>query len=314
MDERLNSEVLVSVVVVTYNSSEFIIDTLESIKNQTYPNIELIISDDCSGDDTVKVCKEWIETNEDRFVRAEVVTSPVNTGVAPNFNRGIERSQGEWIKTIGGDDALYPDVIEQYLNFASKHHEVQFLHSRAVNFSGNFDEENKLDSPPSKNLNINRPGITAQEQFQILLRTCNIAAPTVMIKRSVLEKVGLFNEEYPMWEDTPMWIKITKNNIKLYYLDIFGAKYRIRVDSVIRENTKSKILSNFSMYRSRAYMNVCLPHISGFEKLLKISALRMNELFYKLNNNSVWVRGAYSVLAKPLMYLVHRINKSYKYG
>ncbi|NJW55213.1 glycosyltransferase, partial [Salinimicrobium oceani] len=52
MDERLNSEVLVSVVVVTYNSSEFIIDTLESIKNQTYPNIELIISDDCSGDDT----------------------------------------------------------------------------------------------------------------------------------------------------------------------------------------------------------------------------------------------------------------------
>ena len=60
---------LITVAIVTYNSSEFIVETLESIKSQTYHNIELIISDDCSTDTTVELCSNWIKENATHFVK-----------------------------------------------------------------------------------------------------------------------------------------------------------------------------------------------------------------------------------------------------
>lgn len=78
---------LVSIPVITYNSAKTVIETLDSIKAQTYPNIELIISDDCSTDDTVQLCREWIEKNGERFERTELISVTKNTGVSGNNNR-----------------------------------------------------------------------------------------------------------------------------------------------------------------------------------------------------------------------------------
>ena len=69
---------LVSVTVITYNSSKTVLETLDSIKAQTYQNLELIVSDDCSTDDTVELCRNWIEQNKERFVRTELLTVEKN--------------------------------------------------------------------------------------------------------------------------------------------------------------------------------------------------------------------------------------------
>ena len=58
---------LVSIIVITYNSSKYVLETLESAKAQTYQNIELIVTDDCSNDNTVEICRKWIEENKERF-------------------------------------------------------------------------------------------------------------------------------------------------------------------------------------------------------------------------------------------------------
>ena len=108
---------LVSIAVVTYNSSKTVIETLDSIRDQTYLNIELIISDDCSKDDTVEVCRKWVEQNKDRFVRADVFNVEKNTGVSANFNRADAASRGEWGKPIAGDDLLLPNAIQEYVNY-----------------------------------------------------------------------------------------------------------------------------------------------------------------------------------------------------
>ena len=71
----MDSNILVSVNVVTYNSSKTVLETLESIKSQTYERLELIVTDDHSKDDTVQVCQKWIAENQNRFVRAKLVTS-----------------------------------------------------------------------------------------------------------------------------------------------------------------------------------------------------------------------------------------------
>ena len=120
---------LVSIPIVTYNSATYIIETLESVKNQTYQNIELIVSDDCSTDDTVAKCREWIEINKERFGRAEVLTAERNTGVSTNLNRAEAACKGEWVKFLDGDDLLLPTCVEDYIEYVSAHPEIIYLFS-----------------------------------------------------------------------------------------------------------------------------------------------------------------------------------------
>src|SRR5688572_26730058 len=114
MDDKYQP--LVSVIVITYNSALYVLETLDSIKRQTYQQIELIISDDCSNDATVELCRKWLSVNGSRFVRTSLIEVESNTGIAQNCNRGVEASKGEWIKIIAGDDALEVYTITDYIN------------------------------------------------------------------------------------------------------------------------------------------------------------------------------------------------------
>jgi len=130
-NDILEKQPLVSIIVITYNSSKYVLETLESAKAQTYQNIELIVSDDCSTDNTVEICQEWIAKNKERFVRTELITAEKNTGIPANCNRGVKSVQGEWVKLIAGDDALLPDCIEYYLFYIKKN-------GSSVNSMGNM--------------------------------------------------------------------------------------------------------------------------------------------------------------------------------
>ena len=81
---------LFSIIIVTYNSSPYVLETLESARAQTYQNIELIITDDCSIDNTVNICREWIDKNKERFVRTELITVEQNTGILPTLTGAIK--------------------------------------------------------------------------------------------------------------------------------------------------------------------------------------------------------------------------------
>ena len=114
------SEPLVTILVITYNSSEFIIETLKSVMLQTYRNIELIVSDDGSQDNTVVLCKDWIEENKERFINTRIIEVKKNTGIPANCNRGLKESKGEWLKYIAGDDVLFNTCIEDCLGFVKQ--------------------------------------------------------------------------------------------------------------------------------------------------------------------------------------------------
>lgn len=108
---------LVSVVVITYKSANTILETLESFKQQTYKNIELIVSDDCSPDNTVEVVEEWIKNNSSYFVTVQLLKNSQNIGPSGNLNRGIKAATGEWIKSLAGDDTVTPDAIAKYVEY-----------------------------------------------------------------------------------------------------------------------------------------------------------------------------------------------------
>ncbi len=115
MDRTNDRRPLVSVVVITYNQQDCVTETLDSIARQSWPAVEIVVSDDHSTDDTLAVVREWGRQNPG--VRLVVVSSEVNTGLSANINRGVAASHGEWLKPIAGDDLLVPRAVERYLEF-----------------------------------------------------------------------------------------------------------------------------------------------------------------------------------------------------
>lgn len=251
--------ILVSVVVLAYNSSDYIIDTLESIKLQTYSNIELIVSDDFSSDNTVTLVNKWVEQNKNRFVRAGMICSSENTGIAPNANRGLDSAKGDWIKYIAGDDILRNDAIESYINYILKNKDAYFIFADINAFS---DKVKKIHSINKKFKRTDGfYDMTAKQQYmRLVLFNCGLPAPAAFLYRDSVIKLGGFDEDIPFCEDYPMWIRATKNNNKLYHLSKITVDYRIHDTCATRsgkllcssklvfEKYKSKVVLKYSIW------------------------------------------------------------------
>lgn len=216
---------LVSVGVYTYNSSKTVIETLESIKSQTYPNLELIVSDDCSTDNTVSLCQDWLEHNKDRFVDTKIIVPDKNTGQSGNYNRALKASNGEWIKDIDGDDLLTPNCIKDYVNFIQEHPEAIFVFGRTEVF-GNSKE--KIDFF-NKFFDYSFFKLSVEEKYVRLVTKGNcIVSPSAFSNVKKRKDLGLYyDERIPMLEDLPMWVRATKQGLDLYYIDKVVCKYRV---------------------------------------------------------------------------------------
>lgn len=266
-------ESLISVVVLTYNSSEFVLETLESVKDQIYKYIEILISDDGSTDETTEICSRWLVSNRARFVRAELLKSRKNTGIPANCNRGVKASSGEWIKLIAGDDLLDKKLLVAQMDYIKKNSNisVNMLWTNVGVFYNNNKE--RIISVPQgiSDLKINSKDITCQQQFQILLRQNPVYTGGFLIKNDVFSKAGLFDESYPSFEDRPFLLSALLNGFKLHYLDIVGAYYRkheasvqlinpdlllnsFKIDTYRYEITMLKYYSNI-IERSFRYLN-----------------------------------------------------------
>lgn len=215
---------LVSLAIITYNSSDYILETLESAKAQTYRNLELIISDDCSKDNTVELCKNWVEKNQMRFVRVEIVTMDRNTGVSANLNRAIAACKGEWIKGLAGDDLYLPDCVEQFMDHIRTHPDVSVLFSLIQSFRKNSSGliyENELP------LKENRAffDLESKDQLRHLYNSCYPFAPGLFIKSEIAKSIQ-YDERYKGLEDYPYWINLTQQGIRLCLMEKVTILYR----------------------------------------------------------------------------------------
>lgn len=255
---------LVSVVVITYNSSEFIIECLDSIKAQTYQNIELIISDDCSPDETVSICKEWLLKNKERFVNTELIEVSENTGITKNINRGCKAAKGAWIKPFAGDDILLSKCIEK---------NIQHCDGKKILFSQVeiFDENRILG------LGVNEVtkyffSLTAKQQFEKLYLGNFVNASSGFINSEYLKNMNYFNEFYKMVEDYPFWLVSTYNGIKLHFFDDVTVRYRLHEKSI---SSNKNVKFNVEMFK--------------FEKLFYTNFLKQNDVSSCLRINRFFI-------------------------
>lgn len=247
---------LVSIIVVTYNSAKYVVETLESAKLQSYKNIELIVTDDRSSDETVEVCRLWLEQNKNRFVNVLLLTTDQNTGIAGNCNRGVKASQGIWIKLIAGDDLLCESCINDNLMFAEQHPNANFITSKMqyINENGDVIDEEPANFEAFRKHYYN---LSAAKQLKAYSRLpIFLNSPAFFIKSEILIAVDYFDEEFRIFDDMCLIYRVNGVGEKVFYFDVHTVRYRIHEDSISRstdniidERRKNEQLSIFAKYR-----------------------------------------------------------------
>ena len=289
---------LVSIIVLTYNSSFYVVETLESIKKQIYTNIELIICDDCSNDNTIEICNEWINNNESRFKRISLISSTKNMGIPANCNKGINDAKGVWIKIIAGDDLLVSTCILDNIEYIIKKPEILILQSNTylIDSKSNIIGESKPINPFFKKA-------TAHLQHQILLRTYVGNTTTLFINKDLFDCVGYYDESIKLIEDTPMWLKLTYNGYKIHFMDKYTTQYRINYNSVSFDNGNTKIINSIYTYNIITAKKYISPHLAGIELFIEnyrhwITCKFMNSVF---NKNNIYCKIIWRMLSAPFL-------------
>ncbi len=224
---------LVTVSIITYNSAGTVIETLDSIYAQTYPNIELIISDDCSQDNTLDVCRAWLYTHKLRFENCRLLESDNNTGITANCNRAIADIKGEYLKLLAGDDLLEPNAISEYVSYMLNTPEAIYVFCRIMAFG---DNQKKIDLFTDSVIDYSFFSLTREEQYKRLIgHWCStIPAPSAFVNVKAARESGVFyyDERIPLLEDWPKWIELSNKSITFHFIDKQLVRYRINDNSV----------------------------------------------------------------------------------
>lgn len=219
---------LISVVILSYNSSKTIIETLDSILAQTYQNVELIIADDASQDNSVDLCRQWGQQHEGRFVRMVIMPTEQNRGISGNANRGCRAAHGEWLKVLAADDLLTPNALADLVDFVAERPDTDIVFSKVKPFGDTETASQWLYFDPG--LLLNR--LTHTQMLIRIFQGNFLPAASAFVKRSCYEELGGYEESIPLMEDWPFWIKAICRHRQLAFLNKYTACYRFCATSV----------------------------------------------------------------------------------
>jgi len=186
----------VSVVIPTYNRAHLICRAIQSVLDQTYQNLEIIVVDDCSTDNTEEIVKDFKDE------RIRYIQHNENKGASAARNTGIKASQSEYIAFQDSDDEWFSDKLEkQIIAFYNSSPEV------GVVYSGFYivEADKKIYIPNDDHVIQKEENIHSE-----LLKGNFVGTPTVLIKRECFENAKYFNEHIPALEDWDLWIEISK--------------------------------------------------------------------------------------------------------
>lgn len=207
----------VSVLVPTYNRSAYLAKALNSILSQTYSDFEIIITDNCSLDDTEAVVASF---SDDRI---KYLRNEYNVGAVGNYNKALRVAKGEFIHLFSDDDimadidnlAFKVDILERYPNIGLVHSTIMTIDSNDKIVGGTWVVEDRNWNPIAK-----QDLLLGTQAYEILYNGWNfITMSTVMIRRSILVSNRIeFNNQLRYLIDWAMWLQISLF-ADFYYID-----------------------------------------------------------------------------------------------
>lgn len=278
------SNPLVSIVIPCYNHEQFVQDCIQSVIDQTYENIELIIIDDGSKDNSVLKIQEMTEKCKKRFSRFEVRSRP-NRGLSATLNESIDWCKGKYFAAVASDDIILKSKIDLQVNFMEKNTDITAI----------FGSANYIDE--SNNVKIIDP-LKQQEYIfdKIFLNECQFYAPTQLMRKSILDEIGGYNTDI-LVEDWYMWLKMAEKG-RVYCLSDKLANYRIHANNTTKNSkfiyeNNLKTISYYEDHKlyNQAYSKLRWTYIVWTGQQNKILSIKLLFEFFLQKPNSIFDRG-----------------------
>ncbi|WP_342243638.1 glycosyltransferase family 2 protein [Pseudomonas sp. OTU5201] len=239
----------VSVVIPCYNYARFLTRTIECLRQQSYENWEAIIVDDGSTDGTETVASGLMaEDFRVRYVRQS------NAGTSAAKNTGIRLAQGDFILFLDADDLITPDKLRAHIEHFESNPHIDISYSRFRYFEETHENRlfTKLDLSSVKEWSKVING-RYEVALPVFLRGNNMAIHAAVVRKALVEKVGLFDVEMRALEDWDYWLRCILHGAYIAFLDNPQALALTRVH---RASATHKV--DFSAYKEAVYERVLL--------------------------------------------------------
>jgi glycosyltransferase involved in cell wall biosynthesis len=288
--KNTNNYPLVTIIASCYNQDNFVIESLDSIKAQTYPNIELIIWDDCSTDNSVKTIDAWIENNH---INCKFIRHNENKGICKSLNEAFGNAKGKYLQLIALDDILLQDKIERHVEILEKTDEtiaLVFSDAYLIDKDGNLKNNYFLESYRS-NLELNSGNFMNE-----LLIGNFIPAMSVLYKIDIINQVGLWDEKLH-YEDYDMLLRLA-NKYDFILDKQMTVKYRLH-DTNLHKTHVGLDIKYKDFWILIKHTHFSLAH----EKVIEI----LKSAYLNDNRNVREMAKAYFLLHKPVGFFLYCI-------
>lgn len=220
---------LVSVAIITYNQKEYLKECIESVLEQDYDNIEIVVADDCSTDGTQQMLKEYDRKYPNKFV---LKLSDKNQGITKNSNLAHFACSGKYIAWMGGDDLMLPGKIRKQVEYMEKNPDCTICYHNLDVFQSETNETLYFFNQKIK--------YKGNVEVSIKHGVFNGACST-MVRKDKAQKAG-FNELLPVASDWLYWVESLHNGGTIDYIDEVLGRYRRHKNNVT--NNQDKITQN----------------------------------------------------------------------
>lgn len=225
----MNQHIKVSVITPAYNAERFIKQTIESVRNQTHQNWEMIIVDDCSTDQTTSIIKNYQSIDD----RIKLIELQENSGSAVARNTAMDNATGKYLAFLDSDDLWTPEKLTKQLKFMVERN-VAFSFTKYVRMLEDGTETTGISPAP------------AHIGYEDLMKQCIIGCLTVMLDREKIGDLRMINIRTR--QDYAFWLTLTKKGFPAYGIPEVLAKYRL-VENSISSNKLKAAKQNWQLYR-----------------------------------------------------------------
>lgn len=226
---------LVSVIIPCYNTERFVESSVRSIMKQTYTNLEILVTDDCSTDGTFLILQRLAAED----LRIRLFRNEENLKIVKTLNNMVSAASGKYIARMDADDISLPTRIERQIAFMQQNPLIDFCGTNAVF----INEKGRL-------VGISHVP-TSEDDIKIGIKyQCAFLHPSIVIKAEVL-KEHKYREEFLFAEDYELWIRLLKNSLRGINLKNRLLKYRILKSSISLSEKSGEIQKNLALSLSK---------------------------------------------------------------
>ena len=266
--KNMTNKPLFTVIILSYNQEKTICESISSVLDQNYENMELIITDDASAGFDKNAIQEHIDRNKRGNLRNSIIlTREQNAGTVKHLNAAIKKASGYYVTVFAGDDCLYDEhTLSNHEKAFVEHPDKNMITAQCYRYDSEMKELLLKQVPVDRAHKINES--PASVQFRMLSEWNAFAMGATAFKKEMLEKHNFFDEKYKLIEDWSLFLRLTRSGETFHFVDFVALKHRYGGLSKRKnkENSYALTSKDFCLDLLAVFENEIFPYMRGLSR------------------------------------------------